>query len=92
MEKAGFWKLCAAYLIDFVFISIAGLILGAILGGIIGALLALLGKPEAVIARAAFLVGAGVGYLLNIVYFAIFESVMGASLGKKWLGIRVSKA
>ena len=46
MEKAGFWKLCAAYLIDFVFISIAGLILGAILGGIIGALLALLGKPE----------------------------------------------
>lgn len=92
MEKAGFWRLAAAYTIDLILLTIAGYILGAVVGIFIGGVLGVLGADVSTIIYICALAGSILGFILNVVYFAALESTIGASLGKKWLGIKVYKA
>ncbi len=92
MEKAGFWKLCLAYVIDSVVTFIGGVVLGALIGLVLGFLLGLMGAPVETITGICFLAGSLAGYLLNIAYFSALEATTGASLGKRVMGIKVYKA
>lgn len=92
MEKAGFWRLAAAYTIDLILLSIAGGILGIIVGIFISGILGAMGADVATLVSISALAGSILGFILNVVYFAALESTVCASLGKKWLGIKVYKA
>jgi len=95
MQKAGFWKLCTAYLIDGVVCQIVGFVAGFIAGAIVGALLGAAGlyTPQTMptfmlIVR---LVGWVAGLLVLILYFAFSECKFGKTIGKKLMGIAVVK-
>ncbi len=91
METAGFWKLAAAYFVDFVLLTIGGYIIGILAGLFVGAVLGLLGVSMMNIMYVCAVVGGLLGFIFNIVYFAALESLQGASLGKKMLHIKVYK-
>lgn len=76
---AGFWRRLGAFVIDFMLLGIAGLILGA-----------LFFDPFARMGAYARLIG----FAIALAYFGIFNSRIGGgqTLGKRWLGVRVVDA
>jgi len=76
---AGFWRRLGAFVIDFMLLGIAGLILGT-----------LLFDPFARMGAYARLIG----FAIALAYFGLFNSRIGGgqTLGKRWLGVRVVDA
>lgn len=82
---AGFWRRCAAYVIDyaitFVLAWVAGLVAGVGMGVALNAVGALV----------APLVGAGIGLIVGWLYFALQESSAAqATLGKRAMDLKVT--
>jgi uncharacterized RDD family membrane protein YckC len=76
---AGFWRRLGAFVIDFMLLGIAGLILGT-----------LFFDPFARMGAYARLIG----FAIALAYFGLFNSRIGGgqTLGKRWLGVRVVDA
>ena len=82
---AGFWRRCAAYVIDYFITFIASYVVG------FGAGLALGAGQGAEGVMAAPMVGALLGLIIGWLYFALQESsATQATLGKRALGIKVT--
>ena len=95
MQKAGFWKLCAAYLVDGITCQIVGFVTGFIAGAFVGGLLGAAGlytpQTMSIFTLIVRLVGFVTGLLVFILYFAISECKFGKTIGKKLMGIAVVK-
>ena len=93
MQKAKFWKLCVAYLVDIILCQIVGFFAGGLAGGITGFLLAIAGlyTPDnrALFALLTALAGGLAGLVVFVLYFAICESCWQKTLGKKLMGLQV---
>ena len=87
---AGFWKRFAALLIDIVILVVGGALAGGILGGVMGFFMGAAGVDVETITKVAGGVGQVLGYVLNWLYFTLFESSrLQATPGKLVVGIEV---
>lgn len=78
---AGFWRRCAAYIVDYFLITLAGFVIGFAIGSGFG-------QTDILLAP---LVGGVPGLIIGWLYFALQESSKTqATLGKRALGIKVA--
>jgi uncharacterized RDD family membrane protein YckC len=86
----GFWIRFGAYLIDAIIVGVAGAIVGGIVGVAIGTGFAGSGTDSDAAATAE-LIGNGIGFILNWLYYALMESSSSrATVGKLAVGIVVT--
>lgn len=94
MEYVGVGRRAVAIIIDAIIVSIVGSIIGGIVGGVVGGASAATGADEAgfaaAVAGASSVVSIVVG-ILAFLYWVVLEATMGATLGKKVMGIVVVK-
>jgi uncharacterized RDD family membrane protein YckC len=88
---AGFWiRFCAAF-IDGILLALIGAVLGLILGFVIGMMMGARGAAIEDIEATAELIGNILGFFMNWIYYAAFESsVKQATPGKMAVGIVVT--
>lgn len=96
LRYAGFWIRFAAFIIDYIILSIANSIISAIFGiGAVGMNLSST-NPEEVFTPAFFagvLSMVGMLFVINIIYYTVMESsVRQATVGKMALGLKVGDA
>jgi uncharacterized RDD family membrane protein YckC len=89
---AGFWKRVAAYLVDYILLTVTSAIIGGVIGGVMGFAMAG-GSSASVIESAAQGVGMLLGIIIGVAYYASFHSSRGgATLGKMVVGIKVVRS
>lgn len=85
MKKPGFWRLLAAYIIDFLLLGLVGLMVGYLVMWILVLYIITLSSGG----DWAF-VGGCITFIIGVLlYFSILESFFGKTLGKKLMGIQV---
>ena len=90
---AGFWKRFAAYMIDYVILTAASMIIGAVVGLGIGGAVGLAAGDSAMAGVASQLLGALIGFGISLAYYGWFHSSSGgATPGKMALGIKVVRS
>lgn len=90
---AGFWKRVAAYLIDYVILTVFAMIVGAIVGLGIGGATGFAGGSATTAGVASQLAGALLGFCIGLVYYGWFHaSSGGATPGKMAIGIKVVRS
>ncbi|MHC4620418.1 MAG: RDD family protein [Planctomycetota bacterium] len=88
---AGFWRRFAAAFVDSLILVIGGFMVGIVFGFMLGFILGAMGKDLGTIQSVCRLAGNILGWILNWLYFALFEcSAKQATLGKMALGIVVT--
>lgn len=90
---AGFWKRVAAYLVDYVLLTVVSAVVGGIIGAGLGLAMAGGGSSQSLIESAAQGVGMLLGMGISVAYYAAFHSSRGgATLGKMVVGIKVVRS
>ncbi len=90
---AGFWKRVAAYLIDYVILTIVAMIVGGIVGLGIGGAMGFTGGSAMTGQALSELVGGLIGLGIGLLYYGgLHASSGGASLGKMAIGIKVVRS
>jgi uncharacterized RDD family membrane protein YckC len=90
---AGFWKRVAAYLVDYVLLTVTSAIVGGIIGAVLGVAMSSGGSSGSAIEMAAQGVGMLLGIGIGVAYYAAFHSSKGgATLGKMVVGIKVVRS
>ncbi len=92
VEGKGFGIRAGAYLIDFVTLYALNAVVGSLSVACVGIVLILCGvrvNPDAEAVKHADYIS---GLLLSVIYFTLFESLYGASIGKAILKLRVVRA
>jgi len=88
---AGFWKRVAAYMIDYIILTVSSGLIGVVLGLGVGAATGFASGGSGEIASQ--LLGALVGFGISLGYYAWFHaSSGGATLGKMAIGIKVVRS
>jgi uncharacterized RDD family membrane protein YckC len=90
---AGFWKRVAAYLVDYILLTVTSAIVGGIIGAVLGLAMSSGGSTGSTIEAAAQGVGMLLGIAIGVAYYAAFHSSKGgATLGKMVVGIKVVRS
>lgn len=90
---AGFWKRFAAYLIDYVILTVSSMTIGALVGLGIGGAASLAGGATTTAGVVSQLLGALIGFGISLGYYGWFHaSSGGATPGKMAIGIKVVRS
>ncbi len=90
---AGFWKRVAAYLIDYVILTIFAMIVGGVVGLGIGGATVFTGGSMSTGQAFSELIGALIGLVIGLLYYGGFHaSSGGATPGKMAIGIKVVRS
>ncbi|MBR2081674.1 MAG: RDD family protein [Elusimicrobiaceae bacterium] len=86
MKSPGFWRLLGAYIVDFLFISVIGVVLEYLVMWVLA-----LGYIVMLRSGGNWIIVVGVGTFISsvLLYFSICESVWGKTLGKRLMGMQV---